>query len=123
MFTLLRREGIPWPAVSPAEMGDLIAYLEGDPRRDPPVDLARGQMLLVRKGCLKCHSVMGEGARVGPELAHRRAAYDSVTAWASAMWIHTPRMAARAQELGVLFPRFADAEMGNLVGYLRSVAR
>jgi hypothetical protein len=29
-------------------------------------------------------------------------------------------MAVKALELGILYPRFVDDEMGNLVGFLRS---
>jgi hypothetical protein len=32
-------------------------------------------------------------------------------------------MADKARELGVLYPRFADDEMDNLVGFLRSAAK
>jgi hypothetical protein len=32
-------------------------------------------------------------------------------------------MADKAREIGVLYPRFFDTELNNLVGFLRSVAR
>jgi mono/diheme cytochrome c family protein len=123
MFTTFGRERLEWPRLGPAEMGDLMAYLQADPVRDLAPDLFKGEAILVRKGCLKCHSLRGEGARIGPDLGQRRAVYDSAVAWAAAMWVHTPPMAAKARELGVLYPRFADYELGNLVGYLRSTAR
>jgi hypothetical protein len=104
-------------------MADLMAYLQADPARDPAPDLFKGETILVRKGCLKCHSLSGEGARIGPELGQRRAVYDSAVGWAAAMWVHTPPMAAKARELGVSYPRFVDQELGNLVGYLRGVAK
>ena len=123
MFTSFGREGLPWPHVSAAEMGDLMAYLQADPARDPAPDLARGETTLVRKGCLKCHSLRGEGGRVGPDLGQRRRLYDSAVAWTAAMWVHTPRMAVKALDLGLWYPRFVEDELDNLVGYLRSVAR
>jgi cytochrome c551/c552 len=123
MFRAVRGKGLEWPELSPAEVEDLMAYLQADPARDPRPDLARGEALLVRKGCLKCHRLRGEGGRVGPDLAERRASYDSAAAWAARMWVHTPRMADKARELGVLYPRFADDEMDNLVGFLRSAAK
>jgi cytochrome c551/c552 len=122
MFTLLHQEGIGWPVISEPEMADLMAYLQADAARDPVPDLFRGQVLLVQKGCLKCHRLRGEGGRVAPDLADRRPAYDAAPAWAATMWTHTPRMAAKALELGIVFPRFADDEMGHLVGYVRSVS-
>jgi len=123
MFTTFGREGLPWPQISPAEMADLMAYLQADPARDPAPDLAQGEATLVRKGCLKCHGLRGEGGRIGPDLGQSRTVYDSAVAWTAAMWIHTPRMAAKALDLGVWYPRFVDDELGNLVGYLRRIAR
>jgi len=123
MFATFGREGLPWPRISPAEMADLMAQLEAEPGRDPAPDLLKGEAILVRKGCLKCHRWRGEGGRIGPDLGQRRPVYDSAVAWAAAMWVHTPTMAAKARELGILYPRFAEHELGNLVGYLRSVAR
>ena len=123
MFTAFGREALAWPQISPAEMGDLMAYLLADARRDPAPDLFKGETILVRKGCLKCHALRGEGGRIGPDLGQRRALYDSAVAWAAAMWIHTPRMAVRAMELGVWYPRFVEDELDNLVGYLKSVTR
>jgi cytochrome c551/c552 len=123
MFTTFGQQGLGWPEIDPSEMADLMAYLQADPARDPAPDLARGETILVRKGCLKCHSHRGEGGRIGPDLGQRRAVYDSAVAWAAAMWVHTPRMATKAREVGISYPRFADRELGNLVGYLRSAAR
>jgi cytochrome c553 len=123
MFALLASEGLAWPEITLTEMAGLLAYLGGDTRRDPAPEPVKGQVALLRKGCLKCHSLRGEGGRIAPDLAGRRAAYESPAAWAATMWVHTPRMAARAAEVGVLYPRFAGEEMGNLVGFLRSAAR
>jgi len=123
MFTTFGQAGLPWPQLDAAEMGDLMAYLLADPRRDPAPDLFKGETILVRKGCLKCHALRGEGGRIGPDLGQRRALYDSAVAWAAAMWVHTPQMAVKAMELGVWYPRFVGDELVNLVGYLRGVAR
>jgi cytochrome c551/c552 len=123
MVTMFKEKGIEWPQISPAEMADLMVYLGGDAARDPVADPFKGQVALVRKGCLKCHSLRGEGGRVGPELSERRNTYDSAVTWAATMWAHTPRMAAKTAELGVLYPRFAGDELANLVGFLRSTVR
>lgn len=123
MFTAFKGEGLEWPQMTQAEMQDLMAYLQADPARDPPPDLVKGEAALVRKGCLKCHSLRREGGRVGPELTERRADYESAVIWATRMWIHTPRMAEKARELGLLYPRFVGDEIGDLAGFLRSVAR
>jgi mono/diheme cytochrome c family protein len=120
MFTVLLQEGVEWPQISAEEMADLMAYLEADPARDPAPDLFRGQVVLVRKGCLKCHRLQGEGGSVGIELTKYHRGYDSPVAWATTIWNHSPRMAAHAVRLGVLYPRFTGDEMANLIGFLKS---
>lgn len=120
MFAVLKLEGVEWPRISAAEMADLMAFLLADPARDPALDPSVGRALLVGKGCLKCHSYKREGGRVGPDLAERRASYAPAATWAATMWAHTPRMAATAIQQGVLYPRFSDDEMAQLLGFLRS---
>jgi cytochrome c2 len=122
MLATVSREGLEWQKIDTVQMDALMAYLQAQPSRDPAPDVSRGQVVLVRKGCLKCHSLRREGGRVEPDLADRRADYESPAAWAAAMWTHTPRMAAMAERQGVAYPRFAGDEMGNLLGYLKSVA-
>ena len=123
MAAALDQNGFAWPQISSREMSDLMAYLRAEPSRDPAPDLCKGQVALLRKGCLKCHSLRREGGRVEPDLAARRADYESAAAWAATMWTHTPRMAAMASERAVPYPRFSGDEMGNLLGFLRSAAR
>ena len=122
MFTVLTQEGLEWPQMSTEEMADLMAYLGADRSRDPAPDLFRGQVVLVRKGCLKCHGLRGEGGSVGIELTKYHGGYDSPVTWATTIWNHSPRMAAHAVRLGVLYPRFTGDEMVNLIGFLKSAA-
>jgi cytochrome c2 len=119
MFTVLTQEGLPWPEISAAEMADLMAYLGAEAALDPKPNVARGHAVLVNKGCLKCHTFRGEGARIGPDLAGRTTDYAPPATWAAKMWRHTPRMAAKALERGVLYPRFSGDEMVNLLAFLR----
>jgi cytochrome c2 len=123
MFMAVKGEGLEWPRISEAEMKDLMAYLQADPARDSAPDLFKGEATLVHKGCLKCHSLKREGGRIGPDLTEKRQDYDSAVVWATKMWVHTPRMAEKAREVGVLYPRFSGDEMGNLIGFLKTVAK
>jgi mono/diheme cytochrome c family protein len=123
MFTTLRHEGLDWPSITAGEMADLMAYLQADPALDPEPDLFKGQVAVLRKGCLKCHSLRREGGRLAPDLAERYPAYDSAVAWATSMWAHSPRMAVKALEVGVRYPRFAGNEMRDLVGFLKSAGK
>ena len=122
MFEMLKREGHEWPRITAPEMADLMAYLQAEPSRDPPPDLFQGQVILVRKGCLKCHSLRGEGGSVGIEFTKYQGGYDSTLVWAAAIWNHSPRMADHAKQMGILYPRFTSKEMVDLYGYLRHVA-
>lgn len=120
MFTALVQEGLAWPVISETEMADLMAYLQADAARDPAVQARRGQMILVAKGCLKCHSFRGEGSRIAPDLAERREDYAPPARWASRMWSHTPRIAQKAIERGIAYPRFTGDEMTHLLGFLKT---
>lgn len=122
LAVLLGKEGVTWPELSPPQMADLMAYLQAEPSRDPAADRLQGQALLVRKGCLKCHRLRGEGGAVGIELASARERYRSPVVWATAVWNHSPRMAGHAARLGVLYPRFSGDEMVHLVEFLKSAA-
>jgi cytochrome c2 len=122
MFSMITQERLEWPRISVGEMADLMAYLQADRARDPEPDLAKGQMTLLRKGCLKCHSLKREGGQVKPDLAQPGSAYESGVAWTAAMWTHTPGMASMASRQGIPYPRFSGDEMGNLLGFLRHAA-
>jgi cytochrome c len=123
MFTALTREAIEWPRLTPADVSDLMVYLQADAARDGRVDPRQGQAVLVAKGCLKCHTLNGEGASLAPDLAPRRPAYDDPAAWGAAIWTHTPRMAAMALARSILYPRFDGSEMANLVAFLKTGGR
>jgi cytochrome c2 len=120
MAAALGENGVTWPAITAAEMGQLMAFLSAQATRDAVPDPSQGQVTLLRKSCLKCHSLRHEGGSVQPDLATHRPDYESAAAWAATMWTHTPRMAEMARRQGVPYPRFTGSEMANLVGYLRS---
>jgi cytochrome c551/c552 len=122
MFALLKQQGLEWPRIAPAEMADLMAYLQADAARDPAPDLYQGQVLLIRKGCLKCHRLRGEGGSVGIEFTQYHAGYQSPVSWATTIWNHSSRMAGHSARMGVLYPRFTADEMVNLFGFLKASA-
>jgi hypothetical protein len=113
--------GKAWPTLSTKEVADLAAFLLARPGADPPGSEARGQVLLLKKGCLKCHAFFGEGAGVGPDLS-RSTVYDSPLDWATGVWDHAPKMRAKAEQLGTEYPRFEADEMVDLVAFLNASA-
>ncbi|MDZ4339176.1 MAG: c-type cytochrome [candidate division NC10 bacterium] len=122
MLGVFEHEKLEWPRLGTPEMADLVAYLQADPARDPAPNLPRGQVLLVQRGCLKCHRLRGEGGAVGIEFTEYPGGYESPVVWAASIWNHSPRMAGQAAQIGVLYPRFTGEEMADLFGFLRSVA-
>jgi cytochrome c len=122
MLGVLEYEGMKWPEINAAEMGDLMAYLQADHGLDQTPNLFAGQVTLVKVGCLKCHRLRGEGGSVAIELTEYHGGYDSPVVWAVSIWNHSPRMAKHAVGMGILYPRFTGEEMVNLYGYLRNVA-
>lgn len=122
MFAALGQEGLTWPDVTREQMADLMAYLQADATRDPAPDLFQGQVMLLRKGCLKCHRLRGEGGAVAIDLTQYHGRYESPVVWTTTIWNHAPRMAAHAARLGLAYPRFAGDEMRNLVEFLKRAA-
>lgn len=123
MVAALASGSAEWPRIDRVEMGDLMAYLQADPGRDPRPDLDKGRLVLLRKDCLKCHSLRGEGGPVKPDLAERREDYESAAAWAATAWSHNPRMAAMARRQGIPYPLFSGDEMAHLVAFLGGAAQ
>jgi cytochrome c551/c552 len=120
MFAAVGKEGLAWPDLSEEQMRDLATYLQAAPGRDAPSDVGRGHILLVSKGCLKCHRVRGEGGSGAIDLVAFPDRYQSPVAWATRIWGHAPRMAVVAARLGVTYPRFGGDEMAHLFAFLRS---
>jgi len=115
------KRGKTWPTLSTKEVANLAVFLLVRPGADPPGSEARGQVLLLKKGCLKCHAFFGEGAGVGPDLS-RSAALESPLDWATGVWDHAPKMRAKAEQLGTEYPHFEADEMVDLVAFLKASA-
>ena len=64
-------------------------------------DSERGYKLFESLACVKCHSVAGRGARVGPDLGRLADRNFTPAALAATMWNHAPTMWASMRERGV----------------------
>ena len=122
MFATFEKEGLKWPEMAREQMADLMAYLMAEPSRDPAPDLFQGGVMVIRKGCLKCHQLQGEGSSAAIDLIRYHGRYESPVTWATTVWNHSPKMAGLAARSGILYPRFSGNEMGNLVEFLRGAA-
>src|SRR3989338_7927187 len=92
MAEAMRLKSIARPSFTGSEFFDLIAYLKtsSPEARDGPLHILpgrpeQGRRLFQAKRCIECHSVGGQGGRVGPDLAER-ALHRSITQFAEAMW-------------------------------------
>jgi mono/diheme cytochrome c family protein len=109
------------PLLDAREAGDLVAFLYAQSYFDPPGNAAAGQRVFTAKRCVVCHQVGGAGGVIGPNL-DAAAQLGSPVAVAAAMWNHGPAMAEAMRARSIQRPTFADAELRDLVAYLRSAA-
>lgn len=113
--------GLAWPMFSVPEMADLLTFLGMQPRREHAANLDRGRVLLVQKGCLKCHALAGEGGRVAPDLVRFRE-YGNPVHLAASLWNKAPGMLERIEKSGIPFPVFQEGDMRDLLGFLGAFA-
>ncbi len=88
-------------------------FIPGDPKE--------GMQAFLDKGCVRCHSVLGEGGRTAPDLARAPSGLLSAAETVAGMWNHAPDMWQRMRENNVEPPQFTDDEMANLFAFLYSV--
>jgi mono/diheme cytochrome c family protein len=124
MIEAMRAKGIERPTFQEGELLDLLAYLRSaspTPVEGPlyvlPGRAEEGRKLFAEKRCLDCHSVGGQGGRVGPDLVEHRL-HQSLTAFAAALWNKAPAMTEAMTRLGISLPPIRPEEMADLVAYL-----
>lgn len=118
MKQMAKERGITWKPFQGSEMRDLITFLYIIKLLDEPGDPRRGERLFVEKGCATCHTVRGEGSKIGPDLKQWRQ-YGSPILWAELMWGHAVTMEEKVREFGMRWPTFERNEMVDLIAYIR----
>jgi cytochrome c2 len=98
------RSGIPPVTFSGQEMADIIAYLYFINYATVTGTPDRGAVIF-KDRCSICHDI-GEGARVGPDLA-TAPGLDEPLAIIATMWNHAQKMEQELRRLGRAWPRFA----------------
>ncbi|MBI2817005.1 MAG: c-type cytochrome [Acidobacteria bacterium] len=121
MWQRISQESLQLPTFQADEMEDLFAFLAMARSFDEPGNAAAGMQLFRAKRCVECHSIRGQGGKVGPDLA-TVASNRNPVAWVTAMWNHAPGMFRALAVKGVQFPRFERSEMVDLESYIRSAA-
>lgn len=127
MTELMREQGVRRPTFSEKELSDLFAYLKSLSATPPeasvyvlPGRVDRGRQWFAEKRCIDCHSIGGQGATVGPDLAEvgrRRSPIE----FAARMWNKAPGMLAAMQARRLMVPEISAQDMADVVAYLYSL--
>ncbi len=117
--------GMKWPNFRETEMIDLLEYIKTnakgveDPAFFSPGNPKEGKRVFDRKGCNKCHSIHGEGAKGGVDLGKiARTFYSSLTEIASSMWNKGPTVLVKMVRTQSDILKFTSKEMVDLLAYL-----
>jgi cytochrome c2 len=126
MMARMLQIGKRWPSFADTEMMDLFEFIRTQARgaEEPfffkPGNPQEGKRVFDTKGCNKCHSILGEGAKGGIDLGKRaKTFYTSLTQIASNMWNRAPEMIlVRIAQTECGIPKFTSKEMSDLLAYL-----
>lgn len=97
-----------------------LAWAPSLPAQSPipqPGDPAAGRRLFEERGCLRCHSIWGNGGTLGPDFAIVGAGR-SMQQLAGLFWNHTPRMIETVRSRGFEWPTFTEVELAHLISYV-----
>lgn len=122
MIDEMTERGYPWPTLDAQEMADTLSYLYYLRLFDEPGDPVRGADTYARLQCNGCHTLAGQGGRVGGPL-DRFGTYLTSTPLAQAMWNAGPRMQQEQLRRGSPIPQFTGHEMADLQAYIRAEGR
>ncbi|MFQ5602431.1 MAG: c-type cytochrome [bacterium] len=124
MMNKMKELRIKWPKFNEEEIVDLTNYLRILRMESPSAEVymkagnpASGKELLASKGCLRCHSVNGQGGEIGPDLMDLNF-NKSVTEIAGMMWNHGEKMMENMRKVKMDWPEFQGSEIADLISYL-----
>jgi cytochrome c2 len=118
MIDAMASRGHDWPTIDKRQMADLVSYLYYLRLFDSPGDAARGAIAFSQLRCVTCHSLGGEGGRMGGPL-DRFSAYPSSVTLGQAMWNAGPRMQQAQIGRWTAISIFAGSEMADIQAYIR----
>jgi cytochrome c2 len=122
MIEGMEKEKISKPALTGEEFGEISSYLYFLRFVDEPGNAVRGGAVFSEKGCQFCHRVSGRSKDGAPGLDEFRQNLSPVFL-SQAIWNHSLDMIARMVEIGMKWPTFRDAEMTDLLAYIKTNAR
>ncbi len=83
----------------------------------PLGDATRGANLFREQKCISCHSLNGEGGKVGPDLGRTVSREYTPALLASQMWNHAPQMWSAMEKAGVTAPKVDSQQAADLFAY------
>jgi mono/diheme cytochrome c family protein len=125
MISRMVKVGIKWPVFEGAEMMDLLEYIKINAKGAKetafitPGNPREGKQVFSSKGCIKCHTIRGEGGKGGEDLSKRaKTLYTTLTQIASMMWNKGPAVLAQMAQTQSGIPKFTPKETADLMAYL-----
>ncbi len=119
MWSEMRERGLNIPSFNNIEMADIVAFLYFIPYYGAPGDHVSGRKVFDEKGCISCHNQETDAGKGDLDL--QSVSQDSVIDLISAMWNHVPEMEKMVTEFNLIWPRFSEKEMKDLIQYIRSL--
>lgn len=125
VFEKMEREGVQKPRIAAGEMADVVAYLFFLGYFDQPGNLIKGKELFANIGCVTCHTVRGEGGKVGPDLTKYSSGKEPLqpVLIIQSMWSHAPLMAKAMEEKQITWPQFKNQDVDDLMAYIRGTGK
>jgi nitric oxide reductase subunit C len=82
-----------------------------------PGEPTAGRRLFLDRGCVRCHSIWGNGGSLGPDFAIVGAGR-SMQQLAGLFWNHTPQMIETVRRRGFSWPTFTETELADIISYV-----
>ncbi len=79
-----------------------------------PGDAVRGAAVFQTRGCVRCHSINGQGGKVGPDLGSGTGRGLSPFVLAGLLWNHAPAMWAAMEKSGIPRPELSEQDAADL---------
>jgi cytochrome c2 len=84
-------------------------------------DAYRGAQVLEKQNCLHCHSIQGQGGKIGPDLGRRTTQQYTPAVMTSVMWNHAPAMWSAMTAEHLARPELSEHDANDLFAYFYAV--
>jgi len=122
MGVYMRKEVLDRPQFSTVELNQLISFLYMLPYLGESGNPRKGEELLAKKTCFRCHSLGRLGKKDGVPL-DVLAVYQSQVVLLQRMWNHGPEMIAQMKQTGIAIPTFSGNDMTDIFAALTEAAK